>query len=97
MRGKPLRLRIADFEWDESNEDKIWDLHRVTRDEVESIFYDGDPIVRKARENKYYAFGQTDDGRYLFIVFVWRPNRVIRVITARDMDDSERFGYRRSK
>ncbi len=92
-----MRLTIADFEWDESNEEKIWELHHVTREEVESIFYEGDPLVRRARENKYYAFGQTGNRRYLFIIFIWRSNRVIRVITARDMDNSERFGYRRSK
>ncbi len=92
-----MRLPIADFEWDERNEDKIWDLHHVTRDEVEEVFYEGNPLVRKARENKYYAFGQTEEGRYLFIVFAWRLNRIIRVITARDMDDSERFSYRKAK
>jgi hypothetical protein len=91
-----MPLFIADFDWDEENEGKIWDLHRVTRDEVEEVF-ENRPLVRKARENKYYAFGQTEDGRYLFIVFVWRPNRVIRVITARDMDESEKFGFRKSK
>lgn len=92
-----MSLPIAAFDWDEYNEDKIWELHRVARDEVESVFYEGQPLVRKAAENKYYAFGQTEDGRYLFIVFVWKPNRVIRVVTARDMDDSERFGFRKSK
>ncbi|MBM3127844.1 MAG: BrnT family toxin [Chloroflexi bacterium] len=91
-----MPLFIADFDWDAENEDKIWDLHRVTRDEIEEVF-DQHPLVRKARERKYYAFGQTTEGRYLFIVFVWRPNRVIRVITARDMDESERFGFRKSK
>lgn len=91
-----MPLYIADFDWDEGNEDKIWELHRVTRDEVEEVFH-SHPLVRKAAENKYYVFGQTESGRYLFIVFVWKPNRVVRVITARDMDESERFGFRKSK
>jgi uncharacterized DUF497 family protein len=91
-----MPLLIADFDWDAKNEDKIWDLHRVARDEVEEVF-DNRPLVRKAMEGKYYAFGQTDSGRYLFIVFTWKPNRIVRVITARDMDESERFGFRRSK
>ena len=91
-----MSLVVADFDWDEGNEDKIWELHRVTRDEVEQVFKNR-PLVRKAREHKYYAFGQTDSGRYLFVVFVWRRPGIVRVITARDMDDSERFGFRKSK
>ncbi len=91
-----MPLYIQDFDWDEKNEGKIWELHRVTRDEVEEVF-DSRPLVRKAGENKYYAFGQTESGRYLFIVFAWKPNRVVRIITARDMDDSERFSFRKSK
>ena len=40
-------------------------------------------------ETRYYALGQTDDERQLFIVCTIRDN-LIRVISARDMSKKER-------
>jgi uncharacterized DUF497 family protein len=34
-------------------------------------------------------FGQSEDGRYLLIVFAWQGRQII-IITARDMTHSER-------
>ncbi|HID64113.1 MAG TPA: BrnT family toxin [Anaerolineae bacterium] len=39
----------------------------------------------------------TDGGRYLFVVFTWKASEVVRVITARDMTQSERRFYSRRK
>jgi uncharacterized DUF497 family protein len=43
----------------------------------------------------YIALGETLDGRLAFVVFRRLPGGVIRVITARDMEDKERRLFRR--
>ncbi len=91
-----MRFDILAFEWDEHNEDKIYDKHGVTAEEAEEVFYN-DPLVRKAGHGRYLAFGQADDGRYLFVVFIRKSGGVVRVISARDMDRSERRAYRRKR
>lgn len=78
------------FDWDEANLIKIWDLHQVTSDEVESVFFRFPFVVRSdvrhsRREKRYYALGQTDRGRRLFVVFTVR-RKLIRPISARDMN-----------
>lgn len=81
------------FDWDEANLIKIWDLHQVTSDEVESVFFRFPLVVRSdvrhsRREKRYYALGQTDRGRRLFVVFTVR-RKLIRPISARDMNRNE--------
>jgi uncharacterized DUF497 family protein len=39
--------------------------------------------------------GETLDGRLAFVVFRRLPRSLIRVVTARDMDESERRLFRR--
>jgi uncharacterized DUF497 family protein len=46
------------------------------------------------REKRYYALGQTSTGRRLFIVFTVR-RKLIRVISARDMNRNETEKYAR--
>jgi len=91
-----MRFTITDFEWDEGNEPKILRKHHVPSQEAEEVFYN-DPLVRRARRGRYLAFGQTDAGRYVFVVFIRKAHGVIRVITARDMDRAERAAYRRHR
>ena len=85
------------FEWDEGNFIKNWEKHGVTASECEQIFFNR-PFVSRTdlkhskKESRYYALGHTDDGRRLFVVFAIR-NRLIRVISARDMNRKERKVY----
>ena len=44
-------------------------------------------------EERLYALGQSDSGRLMFAVFTIR-GRLIRVISARDMNRKERRVYR---
>jgi uncharacterized protein len=45
-------------------------------------------------EQRYHALGRTDDGRHLHITFTLRGDeRLIRVISARDMHRKERSRY----
>ncbi|MGO9455065.1 MAG: BrnT family toxin [Candidatus Binataceae bacterium] len=97
----PERLAECEgFEWDKGNSQKIWDRHRVTPGECEEVFFNqplmiGDDRGHSMVEDRLYALGQTDASRLIFIVFTVR-DRVIRVISARDMSRKERGIYRSS-
>lgn len=68
--------------------------HQFTPDEVEEVFVGGYK-VRRTRLKRYVALGETLDGRLAFVVFCRLSGGLIRVITARDMDDKERRLFRR--
>jgi uncharacterized protein len=90
-------LACTGFEWDEGNAEKNWEKHKVSRSECEQIFFN-QPLVVAADEKhsqaeaRYYALGQSDKGRRLFVVFTMRGH-LIRVISARTMNRSERRLY----
>ena len=84
---------VSGFEWDDDN---IFHIarHEFTPEEVEEVFA-GDHKVRRTRQQRYIALGATLDGRLTFVVFRRLPGGPVRVITARDMDTSERRLFRR--
>ena len=88
------------FEWDKGNLLKNWEKHKVSAAECEQIFFNR-PLITGAdekhsqREARFYALGQTDTGRFLFVVFTVR-NNFVRVISARDMNRKERKVYEKS-
>ena len=41
------------------------------------------------------AYGKTYDGRYLFVVLRRKPKGIVRVITARNMEENEKKLYRK--
>ncbi|HTP36396.1 MAG TPA: BrnT family toxin [Candidatus Acidoferrales bacterium] len=84
---------ISGFDWDDDNVLHI-ERHRFTPDEVEEVFA-GDYKIRRTRQRLYIALGETLDGRLAFVVFRRLPGGLIRVVTARDMDDAERRLFRR--
>ena len=85
------------FDWDEGNINKNWDEHRVHHLECEEVFFN-EPITTKVekrglpQEERISALGVTNEGRFLFVVFIIRRGR-IRVIYARDMNKKERKIY----
>ncbi len=88
-----------EFEWDEGNSEKNWILHQVTRQESEQVFFNrplvvDDDVLHSDSEARFYALGRTDADRLLFVVYTLRgePPR-LRVISARDMEPSERREY----
>jgi uncharacterized DUF497 family protein len=87
------KVVISSFEWDDDNILHIG-RHQFTPEEAEEVFA-GDHKVRRTRERRYIALGQTFDGRLALVVFRRLPGGKIRVITARDMDDKERRLLRR--
>lgn len=84
---------ISSFEWDDRNVSHI-ERHQFTPDEVEEVFA-GDYKVRRTRDGLYIALGETLDGRLAFVVFRRLTGGRIRVVTARDMENSERRLFRR--
>ena len=88
------------FEWDDGNQDKNWQKHRVADAECEQVFFNQPLIVledveHSRSEPRFYALGQTDAGRLLF-VFTIRGEHV-RVISARDMTRRESRRYQREQ
>ena len=84
-----MNRRIEGFIWPDWVLDKITVKHGVEPDEVEAVFFNVPAIVRKASTGKYLLYGQSDNGRYVLVVFVW-VGREVKIITARDMTQSER-------
>jgi uncharacterized DUF497 family protein len=87
----------TEFEWDDGNADKNWERHRVSWAECEEVFFNRPLVVaadqlHSETELRFYALGQTDAGRLLFVVYTLRGER-IRVISARDMTRREKKGY----
>jgi uncharacterized DUF497 family protein len=88
------------FQWDTGNSAQIWERHQVMPTECEELFFNRPLIVsiderHSSGEERFYALGQTDDGRLIFAVFTIR-GRLIRVISARDMSRKERRIFRSS-
>jgi uncharacterized protein len=96
--NSPLE-KCTGFEWDKGNFIKNWEKHGVSILKCEQIFFN-QPLITQhdekhsTNESRYYALGQTDTFRRLFIVFTIRKN-LIRVISARDMNRRERKDYDR--
>lgn len=83
------------FWWDEENVEHIAD-HGVEPFEAEEVI-DDDPLILKAGKERYTAYGQTDGGRYLLVVFAQKSENRLRVITARDLTAKEKKRLRRRR
>ena len=87
------------FDWDVWNAGKNWDLHQVTPEEAEEIFFHEPFLVagnlrHSSGEKRYQGLGSTSRGRKLFVSFAIR-RQLIRVVSVRDMNRREREQYER--
>ncbi len=89
-------MHIYSFDWDGKNEGHIAE-HGVAIFEIEEAILFGKPSYQRSREDKYIAYGVTEEGRYLFIVFVIKGSGRIRVISARDMAEKEKRYYKKMR
>ena len=85
---------MREIRWTDRSEDHIA-AHNVTPDEVEQVLYARPRLVLKGAEGIEYAFGTTDEGRYLLIVLAESIDGRAYVVTARDMTNAERQAFRR--
>ncbi len=91
-------MYIDDIIWLDYVVEKIQHKHNVSPAEVEEVFYNK-PKYRKAQKGKfegedlYYAYGRTDSGRYVLVIFIYKKTKDALVMSARDMDNNERRRY----
>jgi len=86
-------LRIESLEIDDLVLDKIESKHGVTFEEVEEACLSEKRHVRRSREGLYKLFSQTAAGRYILVVLVNLGRGCWKIVTAREMTDSERRLY----
>src|SRR5210317_435939 len=93
--------QFTGFQWDEGNINKNLDKHIVENWECEQIYFNEpliilDDLKHSYVEKRWAAFGKTDAGRMLTVIFTKR-GRLIRVISARDMKRKERIFYEKNE
>jgi uncharacterized DUF497 family protein len=94
-----ILCQLDGFEWDDGNRDKSRLKHNVSNKECEEVFSNEPLIILEDHkhseiEQRYAAYGVTNDGRKLHVVFTLRKTKY-RVISARDMHRKERRFYDR--
>lgn len=94
-------MRIYELIWDDWNVDHIARNH-VDPSEVKSLIDERYHLARRAGTTRYgllryHLFGQTDAGRYLFVVLDNEGTNRFYVVTARDMSASEKREFRKAK
>jgi hypothetical protein len=85
------------FQWYRGNSNKNLLKHNVQNWECEQVFFNKPLLVledpgHSVAEKRWAAFGKTDSGRLLMVIFTKRGN-LLRVISARDMNTKERKFY----
>ena len=89
---------IEGFIWYRNIVDKLLWKHNVSHEEVEELFENRPrfKLIEKGKiknENLYSARGQTNAGRYLAVLFIYKKTKEALIVTARDMDSKERKNY----
>jgi len=78
-------MRIERISWDYETVDHISN-HSVSSEEVEEVLFNDEtaPLIMRGKEGKYLAYGKTDGGRFLLVVWAAKYRKT-KIITARDM------------
>jgi len=90
-------IKLSSFDWDKGNLNKNWKKHKITNEETEQIFFNEplkvfEDFKHSGIEKRLVAYGKTDEGRSLTVIFTLRQGR-IRVISARNQSKKERKHY----
>ncbi len=90
-------MKIERISWDEETVDHISN-HSVSPEEVEEVLFNGmdSPLIMRGKESKYLAYGKTNGGRFLLVVWAAKYRKT-KIITARDMSKKEKQFYKRKK
>ncbi len=91
-------MRITGVIWLRGVVDKLAYKHRLETLEVEEALSNRPKIrlVEKGKrpgEDVYMALGQSDAGRYLTVLFIYKLTREALILSARDMASKERRRY----
>ncbi|MCL0066071.1 BrnT family toxin [Dehalococcoidia bacterium] len=89
---------VDDIIWLDAILEKLVWKHNVLASEVEEVLTGHYKILKKETgkvegEHLYNALGRTDSGRYLSVFFIKKLNAKALIVTARDMNKSERKRY----
>ena len=92
--------KFTGFQWGEGNKNKNLIKHQVENWECEQVFFNTPLLIlddpkHSLTEKRWAAFGMTDIGRYLVIIFTKR-GKLLRVISARDMNRKESRFYEKN-
>ncbi len=92
--------KFTGFQWDKGNINKNLIEHNVEDWECEQVFFNEPLIVlddpkHSLVEKRWAAFGRTEAGRLLVVIFTKR-GKLLRVISARDMNRKEIRFYEES-
>lgn len=88
--------------WKDQFVEKLEQKHGVSVQEAEDVL-GANPHIRRVSkgnvrdEHVYAAYGQTDAGRYLIVLYIRKISGALLPISARDMDDAERKYYERHR
>ncbi len=88
--------------WKDQFVEKFGRKHQVSAGEVEEVL-DERPHIRRVKKGKvkgediYAAYGQTNAGRYLIVIYIRKVTGALLPISARDMDYAERKYYERQR
>lgn len=91
-------MRIEGIIWLRDVVDKLASKHGVETYEVEEVL-NAKPKIRfvekgeREGEDIYLALGQTEAGRYLAVLFIYKQTREALILSARDMETKERRQY----
>lgn len=85
---------LPSITWTEGSEDHIA-RHGVTPEEVQEALYTRPRWITPGRSGVTLVFAVTDAGRYLLVVIAPARDGGVYVVTARDLNDSERRTFRR--
>ncbi len=93
-------MNIKGIIWLNNIVDKLAIKHQVETYEVEELLT-GKPKFRfiekgeRKGEDDYMALGQTQGGRYLVVLFIFKLTKEALILSARDMAHKERKMYER--
>jgi uncharacterized DUF497 family protein len=92
--------QFTGFQWDKGNINKNLYKHNAENWECEQIYFNEPLIIlddpkHSYAEKRWAAFGKTDAGRMLTVIFTKRGS-LIRVISARDTNRKERIFYEKN-
>ncbi len=93
-------MKINNLIWLEKIVDKLAVKHQVEIEEVEEVFQNHPRFryVEKGKqlgEDVYLASGQTEAGRYLTVLFIYKGQGEALILSARNMANWEKKRYGR--